>query len=222
MPFSYLSNKNWVEITREERLFCSHLYHRIKDEKDIKSFVDNLNTLKSPINEFKNNISLESKNHWEAGFEVCFYRDLLKERGIGVKKDRESLLKSVGKESVDNLIKRTFDLALFSEDVIVIIEAKASQGISRKQFKEFEKDEELITKLFKHLHLKVPAIRLIILASSSFFVSKSFSSLKGVGRNLIIEKQKRNECKVNALLSWEQMNDILPDKLFERAEALGK
>ena len=37
MGFSYLQNKSWLEITREERLYCAFLYWDIKDkEKDLK------------------------------------------------------------------------------------------------------------------------------------------------------------------------------------------
>jgi hypothetical protein len=81
MGISYLSNLSWNKITREERLFCSHLYHSILSLQDRKKFITKLNRIKSPINFFKNNLSLSEKSHWEVGFEVCFYRDLIFELG---------------------------------------------------------------------------------------------------------------------------------------------
>jgi len=42
MGLSYLKNKNWSEITREERYFCAELYFAIKGNET--DFVKWLNT----------------------------------------------------------------------------------------------------------------------------------------------------------------------------------
>lgn len=73
---SYLHNSNWIDISREERLFCAHLYFDIK--KDIKRFIEFLNKKNDSI---KNDIDIE----WEIAYEVCFYRDWLKSINQSIK-----------------------------------------------------------------------------------------------------------------------------------------
>jgi hypothetical protein len=64
----YLESKSWKDITREERFFCSHLYHTIINrEKESVGWLNNNTTLK-----------LNPNSNWEVGYEVCFYRDLIK------------------------------------------------------------------------------------------------------------------------------------------------
>jgi hypothetical protein len=86
---------------------------------------------------------------WEVGYEVCFYRDILKLYGHGVKEKMEDLIAKIGPNAV-NLIKRTFDLVLFSSDTIVIIEAKSAEGLTTEQFKEFKIDE-VVFKIIKFI-----------------------------------------------------------------------
>lgn len=62
MGFAYLNDKNWTDITRDERFFCTELYVVIK--KDTKGFVKWLSK-KIP------NLPVDDKNY-EVGFEVCF------------------------------------------------------------------------------------------------------------------------------------------------------
>ena len=140
MPIGYLKGKTWLEITREERLFCAYLYFDIINT-GIPHFITQLNNL-------DRNIQLESNKEWDIGFEVCFYRDLLyyygnKEKPIRVvneKREKEGLPKFPE--------KRTFDLCLFSEDEILIIEAKAQQGLESEQCDTFKNDVENIKELF--------------------------------------------------------------------------
>jgi len=101
MGFIYLDGKNWIDVTREERLFCSYLYWDIK--KSVKDFVSWLSTISG--------LALRFDDTWEVGYEVCFYRDLQKFRRKPLDLTRYSR-------------KRTFDICLFSESTIVIIEAK--------------------------------------------------------------------------------------------------
>jgi hypothetical protein len=143
MGINYLNNKSWNEITREERVFCSHLYHSILSLPDIKEFTTKLNGIESPIASFKNKLNLSAESPWEVGFEVCFYRDLLFALG-------PSLRKVNAEAQLDFSEKRTFDLCLFSKNELVIIEAKAYQGLSLKQNDDFKKDEEQVKKLFKY------------------------------------------------------------------------
>lgn len=226
MAISYFGeNKYWKNITREERLFCSHLYHKMIEPGNTKRFVEWLNSIKSPVADFTNTIKLNPDANWESAFEVCFYRDLLKANGYRVKENLEKLKtnKHIGEEAI-NLIKRTFDLALFSENTIVIIEAKAAQRLTSTQFKEFETDENLIRGVFEFLNLKMPEIVFIILAADSYYQSDSFRSPKGVGKVNLIDKAKTNKCKVHGLISWKQLFDSseFNDENFLRAENVYK
>ncbi len=48
MGFTYLSNRNWGDITREERFFCMHLYWDVKGRE--KEFVRWLNNKQIKLN----------------------------------------------------------------------------------------------------------------------------------------------------------------------------
>ena len=109
--------KPWVEITREERYFCAELFFEIR--KDIKKFIQFLNKYTK--------LNLAEDQEWEIGYEVCFYRDYLYDNGIGVK-------------ATPFHDKRTFDLCLFSQNPIVVFEAKVFQNFDEKQLKSLEAD----------------------------------------------------------------------------------
>ena len=152
MRIEYLNNKTWAEVSREERLFCAELYFQMRH--DIKPFLDLL--------------GIDKTKSFEIGFEVCFYRDVLKEYG-----------KSVKYEKLPQ--KRTFDLVLFSNDEILIIEAKANQGFESEQLKYFKDDEEKIKTLFSILQLNVPKISFYAIHSDKYApthdVKKCFTKL---------------------------------------------
>ena len=96
MPLTYLKNNSWSKVTREERYFCSHLYHfLIKREKPFVKWLNQIPKANFPVN-----------NNWEIAFEACFYRDY--------HKLHETPLPA-------HLRKRTFDLCLFSNNHIIII-----------------------------------------------------------------------------------------------------
>src|SRR5882672_11412807 len=101
MGFTYLGGNNWSDITREERFFCAELYIKIKNSEN--AFVRWLNAQE------KISISGEDcETEWETAFEVCFYRDF-------PHKFRPEIPDKYSP-------KRTFDLCLFSEKNIIIIE----------------------------------------------------------------------------------------------------
>jgi len=64
MGFSYLEGKNWLDVTREERLFCLYLYWDIRGGE--RGFVSWLNG--------NADLGLGVDDDWQVGFEVCFYR----------------------------------------------------------------------------------------------------------------------------------------------------
>jgi hypothetical protein len=113
MRIEYLNNKSWKEISREERLFCAELYHAISHDQ--KPFLELL--------------GIDSNKSFDVGYEVCFYRDVLSEYG-----------KSINRKELPQ--KRTFDLALLSNQEIYIVEVKAQQGFAIGQLKDIEQDKE--------------------------------------------------------------------------------
>jgi hypothetical protein len=112
----YLDGAAWSEVTRDERFFCQHLYSIIQ-QKGEDEFVSYL------IHEHQ--AQLSATENWEVAYEVCFYRDLWHHR-----KKQGPLFSP----------KRTFDLCLFSDNAIVVIEAKVHQEFDPEQLKSFEKD----------------------------------------------------------------------------------
>jgi len=115
MVLSYFGNKKrWENITREERYFCSVLFWHVKNNSLENQFIKCLNEL----TESKKNDHL---NKWEIGYEVCFYRDYLK------------AIHNRSTHNTDYSGKRTYDMCLFSENRIIIIEAKAHQKLERHQ-----------------------------------------------------------------------------------------
>jgi len=169
MGFTYLGGKNWLDVTREERLFCSYLYWDIKDKE--KDFILWLNE--------NTDLELRVDDKWEVGYEVCFYRDLKKMKGESIRGTEYSP-------------KRTFDLCLFSEDTIVIIEAKVQQGFDESQVKVFEKDRHDIRRITRK------NIEVLVVALAS---SKYFDNYNRYGKHNIL-------AKFDALITWEQMNDL--------------
>ena len=154
MGFSYLKDCYWVNISREERLFCAHLYWRIRG--NVRKFIKWLNGIEPLFG--KNCLNLSLDDRWEVGYEVCFYRDYLK--------------KFNSKRSIKNTEyppKRTFDLCLFSKNRIVIIEAKVQQGFESSQLKKFDMDKEKMKKLLKECgYAKDICIDLVGLYSSIY------------------------------------------------------
>ena len=142
MGLYYFNNRYWKDITREERYFCSVLFERIKYTPN--EFIIWLNS--------KLNLNLNSKTEWEAGYEVCFYRDYYK---------------NVLKKPMPNKFsrKRTWDLCLFSEEKIIIIEAKCQQRFKTEDIPKFKNDKLLIAELFSN-QIEVEVIGL---ASSIYF-----------------------------------------------------
>lgn len=181
MGFIYLKGKKWQDISRDERYFCAELFFEIK--KDPISFVKWLNDriiLKSS--------KLDLNSEWEVGFEVCFFRDYVFE--IGEKNENKSIRNS--KYSP----KRTFDLCLFSEMAIIIIEAKAYCGFDSMQLKSFKDDKESIKSL---LGEKCPSVVFLALVSSLY-------------------KPKQASMQVfDNKITWEEMYNLYNNRIFQRA-----
>ncbi|MFT6937299.1 MAG: hypothetical protein ACJA1N_001599 [Saprospiraceae bacterium] len=176
MKLSYLNNKQWSEITREERVFCFELFDEIR--KDSAPFLALIEK------EYLSEIEVE------VGVEVCFYRDVLHEFGEP-KKDSKLPL------------KRTFDLAIFSANEIIIIEAKANQGFETEQLKSISKDKEHLANLFSKIGIKQE----IKISTIAIYSSKYQPSDKTKGY-------------FESCTTWNKLSKIYPNKKdsFNRAD----
>lgn len=184
MGLSWLEGRNWSEITRDERFFCAHLYKKVLEHQHgVQGFVRFINE------ECHMNLPVDA--NWELGYEVCFYRDLWFDNS-----DRYDMISP----------KRTFDLCLLSNDLIVIIEAKAYQAFDNKQTDEFVTDKEYIE---NSLGLPVTVV-LVPLASSHYKGSFDNSPLKD-----------SFGCE---LLTWGRLADVyengVPKSILARADVI--
>lgn len=209
MGFKYLGKndegelKTWKQYTRDERFFCAELYFELKS--DLKPFLKLLD---------KKSVNLLEKDadKWEVGYEVCFYRDYL----FNNKED----IPVVWKES-EYSQKRTFDLCLFSEKQIIVIEAKAQKGFDGKQLLDFEKDKRYIKKLLKRHDLSVEVVALassIYLDNENNILHRKIPLDKKDGIIVSTEMNKYKEIFA-AQLNWLEVRDTYPkNMLFERAD----
>ena len=182
MGYSYLENKNWSDITRDERFFCAHLYFEMT--KNLTPFLE-LIAKRGVIKKEDTKCDL-----WEVGYEVCFYRDYIKK--IGFENTHE-----IGKTPFHDLRKRTFDLCLFSEKSIIIIEAKAHQGFDNDQMKSFDDDLIQIKRL---------------LGNNSNVETK----LLGLTSNKYTPS-KQTEARFEAVINWMELYDVYPNEIFQKA-----
>jgi hypothetical protein len=155
MSWSYLGGKKWSEVTRDERFFCQRLYALA--DADLPKFIRLLNGL-SP------DLALKDSTEWEIGFEVCFFRDMRKLRG------------ATWNNGHYYSPKRTFDLCLFSEDHIVIIEAKAQQSFESDavQLAGFVQERSKVREIVGS-HVRVDVLTL---AASPYLTDKVRASLR--------------------------------------------
>ncbi|MDQ3439304.1 MAG: hypothetical protein M3478_03020, partial [Planctomycetota bacterium] len=101
-------------------------------------------------------------------------------------------------------LKRTFDLCLFSEEVIVVIEAKAHQLFTAQQGMSFADDAQAIQRLIP----SSPKVHLLALASSRYF-----EAFDAYGRAAALES-------FSARLTWKQLESEYHVPLFGRAESI--
>ncbi len=160
----YFNNKSWSQISREERFFCAELFFKIRSNP--KPFLAFLG---------------KKSENYEIAYEVCLYRDLIKANGESIK---EASLPQ----------KRTFDLALFSEQEIVIIEAKANTGFIKDQLDSVENDKTNIARLFKLIGHKPPKISTIAVYSSKY------------------SPKKQTIKYFDKVITWKDLAEMYPDK----------
>lgn len=184
MGFSYLQGKSWLEVTREERLYCSYLYHDLLGKE--REFISWLNP------QFKREaLTLTGNENWEIGYEVCFYRDFVKVIR------HESINKSAYSP------KRTFDLCLFSEDSIVILEAKVQQPFNMKDIVTFAKDRTGLPAL---LHRPI-YVRLAAIVPSGYL-----ANLQKYGKAVSLSPS------FDAVITWQQLYEKYGRYLYSQAD----
>jgi hypothetical protein len=180
MPIPYLNGLPWTTWSREERLFCAVLYeHARRCPGEFAAWLIESTGLNIP-----------SAGDWDLGFEVCLYRDFLwQQPGLTAKGSGLSA-------------KRTFDLCLFGETSIIIIEAKVCGGFETEQLANIGKDVAQIRRLPGMQDLNV---LLVALASARYLANARDETLGTFNRRHV---------------SWQQLFEHFPEPLFEQADKM--
>jgi len=181
---SYLNNKPWLEWTREERVFCAMVYEQArKDAKRFAQFVAD-----------KTNLAFTVDADWDVGLEVCFYRDFLWHHGNSANGKGYSP-------------KRTFDLCLFSEDAILIIEAKVFGVFKTDDAIKLKNDVVKVKELICRPDIKIYAVAL---ASTTYF-----SNHDDFGKREVLD------C-FDGKITWSDLFNEYSANIFEKANSLYK
>ena len=145
MSIQYLRSLPWSLWSRDERFFCSILYSLAgSDPAGFAAWLIE-----------STGIPAEKGGSWDLGYEVCFYRDYLWQRGRSA-------------QCMGLPQKRTFDLCLFGTRTLIVIEAKVFEPFKASQNKNFELDKQRIQSL---PGLEKVNVYVIALASSKYFAN---------------------------------------------------
>ncbi len=128
---------------------------------------------------------------FEPGFEVCLFRDLQKVNNP---------IKIGNKEFS---LKRTFDLVLFSETLLIIVEAKANQQFHKKQLESIHNEEINIKRFLSGIYdYKCPDVLLIALISEKYH-----------------PKDETKSQFANHIIFWNEIANYYPDsyEIFHNA-----
>ena len=186
------SKESWLDISREERLFCAHLYEFLRKKGNCGKFIDSLDVASKDVTSGEVEVSQDTlrKDNYEVGYEVCFYRDLAHAHGKSDLISRESGLKT-----------RAFDLCLFGQKHMVIVEAKAHSSFNSEQLEWLGCEKKKIKRLFEELGVASQDVEIVVvcLASSILFCGEH-------------PKQKEHTQKVkdhcDFLTTWKSLSQI--------------
>ena len=200
LGIDYLRNKPWSSWTRDERFFCSLLYsHARSDAAAFARWLISTAGLKA-----------SPEGEWDLGFEVCFYRDYLWQLEL------DHRVHALEDGAVP--LKRTFDLCLFGERAIIIVEAKVCEGFGFAQNEDFDRDRRILKSLPGLEQLEV---YVVALASSKYYGRVAThgkpAELTGEPEALRVFDGKP--------LSWANVFEHFQDGLFKQADdmyGLGK
>ena len=192
------SKESWLDISREERLFCAHLYEFLREKGNSRKFIDSLDVASKDVASGEVEVSQDTlrKDNYEVRYEVCFYRDLARayDRKELVRKPSQSLPSQFPR-------KRTFDLCLFGQKHIVIVEAKAHSSFNSEQLEWLGCEKKKIKRLFEELGVESQDVEIAIvcLASSKLFCGEH-------------PKQKKHTQKVkdhcDFLTTWKSLSQL--------------
>ena len=184
MTTSYLRGRAWTSWSREERLFCAVLYeHARRNPSDFARWIGE-----------ETGIPTQKEDGWDLGFEVCFYRDYLWQLGRSARAE-------------DYSPKRTFDLCLFGEQSIVILEAKVFEAFQTTQLANFAEDAQALRDLLGQPDLQV---WMVALASSTYFVNvEKYGSPDTLGI-------------FHGRLTWQQIAARYPDPILGQVDYMYK
>ncbi|MBU8921650.1 MAG: hypothetical protein KOO63_07500 [Bacteroidales bacterium] len=129
---------------------------------------------------------------WDLGYEVVFYRDWLWQKGFTAK------MKGLPP-------KRTFDLCLFGEKDVVVIEAKLCSRFESDQNKEFEKDLDQISDL---LGIDKSRIKVVGLACSDYW------------DNFNKKGNKESQEFFAGKISWAKVAKLYSDPILAKADGM--
>jgi hypothetical protein len=195
MGIKWLGGKEWnSSYSRDERFVCARLFNELtKDDSQVKKLVSKIRD-KCLCGE-KDHLhpcmsGLDPNWNWEVGLEVCFYRDYLYPLNENTELEKR-------------LHKRTFDLCLFSDEAIVIIEAKVHEGFETGQLRSFNVDRTTIPEKLNN-QLNKDQVYIVGLTSAGYSPKPSTLSY------------------FNGFLRWEEMQDLYnPESTFMNC-AIGK
>ena len=182
MAIAYLDNKAWWKWSRDERMYCAVLWEHGRAEPG--KFARWLNK--------EAKLGIDTAGSWDLAYEVVFYRDFLWQKK-----------RSATKENFHP--KRTFDLCLFGEKHLVIIEAKMCGGFQPEQVKIFKNDKKDLKRAMKK---NAPSIHIVGLACSEYW------------RNLDKYGSKITKDFFKHRITWKEVDNQYPDKILAEADGI--
>lgn len=184
MAIKYLNDHPWSDWTRDERFFCAILFeHGRQDPAGFTRWVNDTASLGLPVD-----------GDWDLGYEVCFYRDFLWQKGRSAREEGYPA-------------KRTFDLCAFGEQAIIIIEAKVCEAFKSDQNLEFGADNKKVRELIDREGFEV---KTIALASSRYF--DNFDKYGDQDAPNVFDGR----------LTWSQAHEKYSDPLLAQADKMYK
>ena len=184
MGIDYLRGQPWSTWTREERYFCAILFCHAR--QDLAGFAAWLIS--------NAGLAIDPAGDWDLGYEVCFYRDYLWQLGVSAKQ--------LGLPA-----KRTFDLCLFGERDIVVIEAKVCEAYGGAQNDDFALDRVRIKSIEG---LEDVNVQVVALASAQYFAN---AARHGRPDTLTM---------FDGRITWLQVAELYSDELLRQADGMYK
>ena len=184
MGIDYLRGQQWSAWTREERYFCAVLFfHARQDPASFASWLIDAAGL-----------DIDPGGGWDLGYEVCFYRDYLWQLG-----------ESARQRGLPG--KRTFDLCLFGERDMIVIEAKVCEAFGGVQNDDFAQDKARIRSIEG---LEALGVHVLALASSRYFANASRYGRPGT------------LTMFDGRITWGQVAERYSDELLQQADGMYK